>query len=83
MRLLRDIKDVENFKNVVKQCKGDVIVRHNSRNEEFNMKSLFSEYIGLGQLMSEHGDEYEVFCMNKEDEGTMLEFFCNLGVSEG
>lgn len=78
MRLLRDLQDVENFKKAVKECKGDVIVRHNSGHEEFNMKSLFSEYIGLAQLMSEHGDEYEVFCMNNDDEGTMLRFFHEL-----
>lgn len=78
MKLLRDLTDVENFKAAVKQCKGDVIVRHNSGHEEFNMKSLFSEYIGLAQLMSEHGDEYEVFCMNGDDEGNMLRFFHEL-----
>lgn len=78
MRLLRDIRDVENFRKAVKKCNGDVVIRHNERNEEFNMKSLFSEYIGLSQLMSEHGDEYEVFCMNSGDEGYMMQFFHEL-----
>jgi hypothetical protein len=78
MRLLRDVRDVEAFKAAVKKCAGDVIVRHNSRHEEFNMKSLFSEYIGLANLMSEHGDEYEVFCMNPNDERFMLQFFQEL-----
>lgn len=78
MRLLRDVRDVENFKAAVKKCEGDVIIRHNTRREEFNMKSLFSEYIGLSKLMSEHGDEYEVFCMNNNDERFMLQFFHDL-----
>lgn len=78
MRLLRDIKDVEDFKAAVKKCSGDVIVRHNTGREEFNMKSLFSEYIGLSQLMSKHGDEYEVFCMNSSDECFMMKFFHDL-----
>lgn len=78
MRLLRDVTDIENFKAAVKQCSGDVIIRHNERHEEFNMKSLFSSFIGLGELAKEHGDEYEVFCMNPNDEGYMMQFFHEL-----
>ena len=78
MRLLRDITDIENFKAAVQQCSGDVIIRHNRRKEEFNMKSLFSCYIGLGKLTEDHGDEYEVFCMNPNDERFMMNFFCEL-----
>ena len=46
------------------------------------MKSLFSEYIGLAKLMSEHGDEYEVFCMNNNDERFMLQFFHELKIED-
>lgn len=82
MRLLRDITDIENFKTAVQQCSGDVIIRHNRRKEEFNMKSLFSYYIGLGKLAEEHGDEYEVFCMNPNDERFMMKFFCELNKND-
>ena len=75
MKMLKDINDVNNFKAAVKQCKGDVIVRHNTRREEFNMKSLFSEYLGLAELMKDHGDEYEIFCMNPNDEVYILNYF--------
>lgn len=77
MKMLKDINDVNNFKAAVKKCKGDVIVRHNKRNEEFNMKSLFSEYLGLAELMKDHGDEYEVFCMNPNDTSYLIDFFHN------
>lgn len=78
MKLLKEIKDIENFRKAIEQCQSDVIIRHNSRREEFNMKSLFSCYIGLGKLAEEHGDEYEVFCMNPNDEKYMMKFFCEL-----
>lgn len=78
MKLLQDKRDVENFKAAVKKCEGDVIVRHNTGREEFNMKSFFSGYLGLAKLMSKHGDEYEVFCMNNNDERFMLQFFHEL-----
>ena len=75
MKMLKDINDVNNFKAAVKQCKGDVIIRHNTRHEEFNMKSLFSEYLGLAELMKDHGDEYEIFCMNPSDEVYIINYF--------
>jgi hypothetical protein len=82
MKLLKEIKDIENFRKAIEQCQGDVIIRHNERREEFNMKSLFSCYIGLGKLAEEHGDEYEVFCMNKKDEAYMMQFFHELNNKE-
>ena len=81
MRLLREEEHVKKFRAAVKQCEGDVIVRHNSGREEFNMTSLFSDFIGLAQLMREHGDEYEVFCMNPQDEAIMMQFFHELNKS--
>ena len=75
MKILKDINDVNNFKAAVKQCKGDVIIRHNTRREEFNLKSLFSEYLGLAELMKDHGDEYEIFCMNPSDEVYIINYF--------
>ena len=38
------------------------------------MKSSLSQYIAMGALLGEHGDELELFCEKKEDEPIMLEF---------
>lgn len=75
MKMLKDINEVDDFKAAIRECKGDVILRHNTRNEEFNLKSLFSEYLGLAELMKDHGDEYEIFCMDPSDEVYILNYF--------
>ena len=46
--------------------------------EVFNLKSVMSRYIAIGRLCDDHGDEYEVFCMNREDERFLIQFFYNL-----
>ena len=74
-RFLKDIKDLKAFRVAVKNCKGDVILRKNDGSEEFNMKSELSEFVALGKLADMHGESYEVFCMNKDDEPNLLEYF--------
>lgn len=78
MKMLQDKRDVENFKAAIRECKKDVYVKHNSRREEYNVKSLFGRHFALAKLMSNHGDEYEIFCNDSKDEGRMMEFFRQL-----
>ncbi len=44
----------------------------------FNLKSALSEYIALGQLLSEQGDNLELFADRREDEARLIEFLANL-----
>jgi len=74
-KFLKNIKDLEAFRAAVAQCKGDVILRKNDGSEEFNMKSTLSSFIAWGKLADIHGDEYEVFCMNHNDEANLLKYF--------
>jgi len=74
-RFLKDIKDLEAFRAAVKECTGDVILRKNDNTEEFNLKSTLSEFIALGKLADQHGDSYEIFCMNHADEAALLKYF--------
>lgn len=76
-RMLRDVKDVENLRRAIKNCKHDVFLRSMDGKEEFNMKSYLSEFIALGRLCEEGGDYYELFC-STEDEPYLLEFFQEL-----
>lgn len=76
--ILKNVKDIEALVAAVKKCRGDVILRSVNGLEEFNLKSTLSQYIAIGKLCAERGDEYEIFCMNKADEGYMMEFFHNL-----
>ena len=39
------------------------------------MQSFFSRCIGIGELVSEHGDEMELFCQKHEDECRFYKYF--------
>jgi hypothetical protein len=78
MMLLKNIKDIALLVSAVDKCTGNVILRSIDGTEEFNLKSKLSQYIAIGKLCEEHGDEYEIFCSNKADEGYMLGFFVDL-----
>lgn len=76
--LLKNASNIEALIAAVAKCKGDVILRSVDGKEEFNLKSTLSQYIAIGKLVEDHGDRYEVFCMNREDETYMLQFFHEL-----
>ena len=74
-KFLKNIKDLEAFREAVRKCTGDVLLVKNDGSEEFNLKSTLSEYLGLARLADAHGDEYEVFCQLSSDEGNLLKYF--------
>ena len=53
---LKNIKEVEEFRKVIHSCTGDVYLKSQD-GDVFNLKSALSEYIALGQLLSEQGDQ--------------------------
>ena len=77
--LLKNAKDIDSLVNAVNRCRGDVLLRSTDGREEFNLKSVLSRYMAIGELCKDHGDRYEVFCMNKADENYMMQFFMSLG----
>ena len=82
MMLLRNAKDIDAIIKAVAECHGDVILRHINGHEEFNLKSTLSQYMAIARLCEDHGDEYELFCMNRADEQRMLQFFHELRAEE-
>ena len=68
------ISQVNDFLGVVEDCKGAVWLE-SPQGDKFMLKSLFSRYIAVGQLISEHGDELELFCQLPEDERKFYKFF--------
>lgn len=76
--LLKNVKDVDNFVAAIQKCHGDVILRSADGREEMNLKSTLSQYIAIGKLCDEHGEEYEIFCLDKSDETYMFQFFREL-----
>ena len=71
MKMLKNMNNVNDLMNAVSSCTDSVL-----------LKSALSLLIGIGRLCGEHGDEYEVFCTNRADEGYLLKFFRELKQSE-
>ena len=78
MMLLKNAKDVELLVSAVNKCNGKVVLRSMDGSEEFNLKSQLSQNIAIDRLCKEHGDEYEVFCLDRDDLEYMLQFFREL-----
>ena len=71
---LTNIKELDAFKEAIANCRGDVWLT-SPYGDKYQLKSLFNSYIAFGKLIDEHGDELELFCQFKEDEGHFLKFF--------
>lgn len=74
---LKNIKEVEQFRKVVHECEGDVYLK-SQEGDVFNLKSALSEYIALGQLLGEQGDNLELFADRREDEAQLINFLAEL-----
>lgn len=64
---------VQEFLNIVNSCNGDVTLV-SPYGDRFNLKSLMTQYIAVGALLGERGDELELFCSNREDESKFIYF---------
>ena len=78
MKMLKNMNNVNDLMNAVSCCTDPVLLKSADGREEYNLKSALSLLIGIGRLCGEHGDEYEVFCTNRADEGYLLNFFRQL-----
>ena len=79
---LKNIKEVEEFRMVIHTCTGDVYLKSQD-GDVFNLKSALSEYIALGQLLSEQGDNLELFADKREDEAKLISFLAELDKENG
>lgn len=71
---LHNLNEIEDFKKAVSNCKNDVWLE-SPYGDKYNLKSVLSQYIALGTLLGEKGDELELFCASIEDEKNFYEFF--------
>ena len=71
---LTNSKEILEFRFAVSKCKGNVYLRDPEGNQ-FNLKSVISQYIALGALLQDKGEELELFCSNREDEQHFFKFF--------
>jgi hypothetical protein len=71
---LTNSKEIMEFRYAVAKCKGDVWLEDPEGNK-FNLRSVISQYIALGELLKDKGETLELFCSNPEDESHFMKFF--------
>lgn len=73
MKIL-NVEQIEDFIDAVDKCSGEVWLE-SPYGDKFNLKSKLSQYIALGELLGEHGQDMELFCGNVEDQHFFFQFF--------
>ena len=75
---LSNMTDVQKFTAAVNACQGDVYLK-SVEGDVFNLKSSLSQYIAIGRLIEESGDNLELFAQTREDELLLLNMLTELG----
>ena len=71
---IKTIKDVEDFKSVISQCKGEVWLE-SVYGDKYNLKSALTQYVAIAELIKDNSGDLELFAQNSEDEAKLIEFF--------
>ena len=71
---LTKTSEIDAFLEAVNACKGDVWLE-SPNGDRYNLKSTFSQFLALGALLEENGDELELFCAISAEEGYFFKFF--------
>ena len=68
------LSEVNDFLRTVESCEGEVWLE-SPMGDKFVLKSVFSHYIAMSALLTEHGKDLELFCQFPEDEAKFYEYF--------
>lgn len=71
---LKNSIEVKDFLAAVDKCSGSVYLL-SYQGDRLNLKSVMSRYISMGKLLSDEGDNLELFCDKREDEQYFFSFF--------
>ena len=74
---LTNVKDVEKFIATVNACENDVDLK-SVEGDVFNLKSSLSQYIAIGRLIEESGDDLELFAQTREDEMRLMNMLATM-----
>ena len=66
--------DVNDFLRTVDECEGEVWLETIS-GDKYVLKSVFSRYIAMSALLSEQGDNLELYCQLPEDRVKFYKYF--------
>ena len=73
MRLTNNVQ-ISDFLDTIARTRSNIYLR-STQGDCYNLKSTLARYVAIAQLLSEHGDELELFCDDKQDELLFFEFF--------
>lgn len=71
---LHNIKEVNEFMAAADKCNGGVRLE-SPYGDVYNLKSKLSQFVAVGELLKEYGDELELFCDDPNDEKYFFKFF--------
>ena len=66
--------DVNDFLRTADECEGEVWLETIS-GDKYVLKSVFSRYIAMSALLSEQGDNLELYCQLPEDRVKFYKYF--------
>ena len=66
--------EVNDFLRTVEECEGEIWLESVS-GDKYILKSVFSRYIAMSALLSEHGDKLELYCQLPEDREKFYKYF--------
>lgn len=70
---ITSLQDVEEFKKVINECKGEVWLE-SIYGDKYNLKSALSQYVAIADLVRDKTGELELFAQLSEDEAKLIEF---------
>ena len=73
MRFTRAI-EINDFLRIVEECEGEVWLE-SPNGDKFVLKSVFSKYIAMSALLTEKGDELDLYCQLPEDRIKFYQYF--------
>lgn len=74
---LTNVKDIQKFVAAVNECEHGVYLK-SPEGDVFNLKSSLSQYVAIGRLIEESGENLELFADSREDEARLLKLICDL-----
>ncbi len=70
---LKNANEVSKFMDAVRKSKGDVYLVSTVDDTRLNLKSELSLYLGIGKILEDFGEQFELFA--PQDESKLMGFF--------
>ena len=74
---LNNVKDIQAFMKVLDMCRGQVWLE-SAEGDRFDLKSLFSRYVAIGNLLEDHNDKLLLYASDYNDEVILMNFLKEL-----